>query len=101
MAVIHRIQEKQVLETMKTFPATYINGPRQAGRTTLVRDILARKFGGEYITFDDLLERNAAMQNPHGFIEGLGEKAILDEVQMVPDIFLALKKQSTGAAPPV
>lgn len=92
MAIIQRTQKKQVLETMEAFPATYINGPRQAGKTTLARDLLAKEFSGQYITFDDLLERNAAIQNPNGFVEGLGEKAILDEVQMVPDVFLALKK---------
>ena len=93
MNYIRRFQETRVLDTMKAFPATYISGPRQAGKTTLVRDILADRFDGRYVTFDDIIERNAAMRNPGGFVSGLGDRATLDEVQMVPEVCRALKKE--------
>ena len=48
MSFIRRFQETRVLDTMKAFPATYISGPRQAGKTTLVRDILADRFDGRH-----------------------------------------------------
>ena len=91
MKAIERQLQRLILSDLKTFPAVYINGPRQAGKTTLVRELLAKDFAAKFITFDDALERAAAMRNPLGYIGDSGTPLIIDEVQMVPAIFRPLK----------
>lgn len=66
-----------------------IAGPRQAGKTTL-----ARQFSGPgrpYITLDDAGALNAAKTDPVGFIRGI-RRAVIDEVQRVPELILAIKE---------
>jgi hypothetical protein len=66
-----------------------IVGPRRAGKTTLVRKMgEARR---TYITLDDQTVLEAAQSDPAGFIRGL-DRAIIDEIQRVPDLLLAIKK---------
>lgn len=92
MKVIQRQLQSYILETLQSFPVVYINGPRQAGKTTLVQELLAKEFSAKFISFDDALERAAAMRNPYSFIKELGTPLILDEVQRVPELFRPLKK---------
>lgn len=91
MELIHRQIEKTVLEMLTAFPVVYINGPRQAGKTTLVQELLADRFQGRFISFDDALERGVAFRNPVSYLQEAGFPLILDEVQMVPDLFRPLK----------
>ncbi len=91
MKVVKRQLQPLILEALKFFPAVYINGPRQAGKTTLVRELLAKNFKARFITFDDILERTAAQRNPLGYTRESGTPLIIDEIQMVPEIFRPLK----------
>lgn len=92
MKAIKRQLQPFILEALQSFPAVYINGPRQAGKTTLVKELLARDFNAKFITFDDTLERAAAMRNPFSYIKESGTPLIIDEVQMVSELFRPLKK---------
>lgn len=67
-----------------------VHGPRQCGKTTLAR-MVGDAAGYEYITFDDDVQLAAAQADPVGFVAGLAERTVLDEVQRVPTLFLALK----------
>lgn len=91
MKAIKRNLQPLILEALACFPAVYINGPRQAGKTTLVRELLAKDFTSKFITFDDTLERAAAIRNPLSYVRESGTPLIIDEVQMAPDIFRPLK----------
>lgn len=91
MKTIRRNIQSQVLLHLDTFPVVYINGPRQAGKTTFVRTLLGKRFNGAFITFDDVLERSAAIQNPLIYLRDLGYPLVIDEVQMVPEIFRPIK----------
>lgn len=66
-----------------------IAGPRQAGKTTLARQVSgsARPF----ITLDDIGTLNAAKTDPIGFIRGI-KRAVIDEVQRAPELILAIKE---------
>lgn len=66
-------------------------GARQVGKTTLTRDLLKDK-NYTYLTFDDELTYLAAKKNPAGFIADIKKPVVLDEVQRVPELFLAIKK---------
>ena len=67
-----------------------VTGPRQSGKTTLLREEFGE--GAGYVTFDDPLEREFARSDPEGFLDRFGEvRALLDEVQYVPELFQYLK----------
>lgn len=75
---------------MKDTPVVLVNGARQTGKTTLVKDV-ATKRKASYVTLDDHADLDAALNDPAGFIAGLGPFAVIDEVQNAPNIFRAIK----------
>jgi predicted AAA+ superfamily ATPase len=77
-------------EALADTPAVLIHGPRQCGKTTLSRAVGERR-RYRYFSFDDEALRRAAEQDPVGFVAGLPERSILDEVQRVPELFTTLK----------
>ena len=87
-----RYAESPLVEALSDSPAVLVHGPRQCGKTTLAR-MVGDSIGYNYINFDDDVARAAANADPAGFIAGLSERAILDEVQRVPSIFTALKQE--------
>lgn len=78
-------------EALADTPAVLIHGPRQCGKTTLVRTIGEAR-GYRYVSFDDAAILAAARSDPAGFVSRLPAKVILDEVQRVPELFMALKE---------
>lgn len=83
--------EERVREAIEHSRVVLINGPRQAGKTTLVRELM--DFGKEanYVTFDDISALSYAQQDPAGFVEQFQGVTIIDEVQRAPEIFLPIK----------
>jgi predicted AAA+ superfamily ATPase len=69
-------------------PVVCLLGPRQVGKSTLVQQLKPKKV---YISFDDQNLLDAARNDPIGFIQGLPEPVILDEVQRVPELMPAIK----------
>ena len=67
-----------------------INWTRQSGKSTLVQssEIVGNR---RYLTLDDGVTLNAARADPSGFIAGLKGPVTIDEVQRVPELFLAIK----------
>jgi len=82
--------ETRLIEAMSDTPVTLIAGPRQSGKTTLVRQI-ANQHGLRYLTLDDQLTLLAAKQDPVGLIRSL-ERVVIDEIQRAPELLLAIKK---------
>jgi uncharacterized protein len=82
----------RVLDALADSPVVLIHGPRQCGKTTLVRQI-GRRENYAYFSFDDPVAMAAAERDPIGFIADMPDRAILDEVQRVPAVFLALKAE--------
>lgn len=70
-------------------PVVMLTGPRQAGKTTLVRGFAGTAM--RYLTLDDALTLLAAREDPEGLIRGL-DRAVIDEVQRAPGLLLAIKK---------
>ncbi len=77
-------------EALTDSPVVLVHGPRQCGKTTLAR-VVGDASGYEYITFDNDVQLASAQEDPVGFVADLPDKTILDEVQRVPGLFLAIK----------
>ncbi|MDZ4346514.1 MAG: ATP-binding protein, partial [Candidatus Binatia bacterium] len=84
-----RLIKAKVAEAMTDTPVVLLAGPRQAGKTTLVRQLADR--GMRYLTLDDELTLLAAREDPVGMVRSL-DRAIIDEIQRVPQLLLAIKK---------
>ncbi len=85
-----RFARRRLEEALADTPVVLIHGPRQCGKSTLSKTV-GDDLGYDYITFDDNIQLAAAKADPVGFVAGLPERAVLDEVQRVPSLFLALK----------
>lgn len=75
-------------EALEDTPVILVSGARQTGKSTLVRMYANAE---SYITFDDPALARAATEDPLGFVQSLPRPVILDEIQVVPDLFRAIK----------
>lgn len=73
----------------RQFKAVAVIGPRQSGKTTLVRHTFGNK---PYVNLENPDIRQFAMDDPRGFLDQFPKGAILDEVQRVPHIFSYLQQ---------
>ncbi len=88
--IYSRLVEPRLIEALADTPVVLIHGPRQCGKTTLAR-MVGEARGYAYFSFDDDVVLAAARQDPMGFVGDLPARAILDEIQRVPELFTALK----------
>jgi predicted AAA+ superfamily ATPase len=84
-----RFSAELVANALKDTPVVMVTGPRQCGKTTLVRDLVAGN--REFITMDDDTVMAAARSDPTGFVRAL-DRTTIDEAQRVPDLLRAIKK---------
>jgi predicted AAA+ superfamily ATPase len=85
-----RWQTDTLLKTLSTRRVLILAGPRQCGKTTLVKALANRNT--IYRTLDDLTLLNAAQSDPQGFIRHGDELMIIDEVQRAPMLLQAIKQ---------
>lgn len=88
-ALYPRRIEPRIAEAMLDTPVVLLAGPRQAGKTTLVRQMAGK--GLRYLTLDDELTLLSAREDPVGMIRSL-DRAVIDEIQRAPQLLLAIKK---------
>lgn len=84
-----RTLAKAITKTSKNFRVLLLIGPRQVGKTTLLKEV--QKGKRSYVTLDDLNARAAANSDPAGFIQRLKLPVLIDEVQYAPDLFPYIK----------
>jgi predicted AAA+ superfamily ATPase len=76
--------------------AVFINGARQSGKSTFVESFGTRYKKVFYASFDDIALRTAEMSAPGSVFGDIEEGlVILDEIQLVPDSFLALGNKNS------
>jgi len=85
---LERRAEALLRSYLSLFPCVVLTGPRQSGKSTLVRHVLPRV---SYVTFDDPEEGLNFRLDPQGFLGRFEGTVILDEVQRVPELFRYLK----------
>ncbi len=98
MTYLPRHLAPSVREALDDFPCVFINGPRQSGKTTLARMIWP-DVRASYVNFDDAAALAIASASPESFLSGFEGKLILDEIQLAPELYRALKSSiDTGRA---
>jgi predicted AAA+ superfamily ATPase len=90
-----RLVERRLTEPIRAALAdtrvVLVNGARQSGKSTLVR-VISGDQGAEWRSLDRAVTRTAAEQDPTGFVD-VTEPLVIDEIQRVPDLFLAIKER--------
>jgi len=88
---IKRSLEPVLKRAAEEFPAAVLTGPRQSGKTTLLKHLFNTKF--HYVSMEPPDIRAAAMEDPRGFLEMHPPPVIFDEVQYVPEILPYIKEK--------
>ena len=86
---IERMLAKEVIKTSKSFKVLLLTGPRQVGKTTLLKSVQQRN--RSYVSFDDIDIRSTAVEDPAGFVNNLKLPVLIDEAQYAPQIFPYIK----------
>lgn len=81
--MIERHLATHLLELARHFPVVTLTGPRQSGKTTLVRALFDHL---PYVSLERVDERNFALEDPLGFLARFPDGAVLDEIQRAPDL---------------
>ena len=90
MPYIKRSLEKVVLQVSKEYPVVLISGPRQVGKTTMLKKLMEGT-DRNYVTLDDLQERALAKNDPEMFLQLHKPPVLIDEVQYAPELFSMIK----------
>lgn len=82
---IHREAEPTLRSLLGQFKVVLVTGPRQVGKTTLIRTCLADEYG--YVTLDDPVALSQAREDPALFFQDHPLPLVIDEVQYAPGLF--------------
>lgn len=87
--MIQRTAESELRYLAAHYKAVAVVGPRQSGKTTLVKYVFADK---PYVSLENPDTRSFATEDPRGFLSNYPDGAILDEAQRVPSLFSYLQQ---------
>lgn len=90
MKYIVRSLEKVVKQVTKEYSVVLVTGPRQVGKTTMLKKLMEGTDRG-YVTLDDLNERSMAKNDPELFLQLHKPPILIDEVQYAPELFTYIK----------
>lgn len=86
--MIKRQAQKKLKSLAESFPSLAVIGPRQSGKTTLVKNLFPKK---PYVLLEDPDTRAFAVRDPRGFLAQYPQGAVLDEIQRAPELFSYLQ----------
>jgi len=81
--MIRRHLTTALRKAAKDYPVVTLTGPRQSGKTTLVRSVFSKH---DYVSLEDPDERSFALEDPRGFLRQFRGRVVLDEVQRAPEL---------------
>lgn len=92
MAYINRAMEATFKRMAQEFSVVLLTGPRQVGKTTMLKRLAeAEGVNREYVTLDDITEREMAKNDPKLFLQLHKPPVFIDEVQYAPELFPYIK----------
>lgn len=92
MNYISRHMEKYIADLSKTWSAILLTGPRQSGKTTMLKSLAEKEnIDREYVSLDDLTMREMAKNDPKMFLQLHKPPILIDEVQYAPELFTYIK----------
>ena len=90
MQYIHRELEDLVSQVSREYPVVLLTGPRQVGKTTMLENLM-RGTDRNYVSLDDLAQRDLAKRDPELFLQIHKPPVLIDEVQYAPELFTYIK----------
>ncbi|MFA5144352.1 MAG: ATP-binding protein [Candidatus Omnitrophota bacterium] len=90
---VHREIETSILNRTKEFPVIVLTGPRQTGKSTMLKAIFPKY---NYVSLDDPRKADAAIGDPALFLENYLSPLIIDEIQYAPDLLRYIKLRVDG-----
>lgn len=92
MTYISRAIEKTFLAAVRDFKVVLVTGPRQCGKTTMMKKMAEdENRGRKYISLDDFATRKMAVESPNLFLQVYKPPVFIDEVQHAPQLFSYIK----------
>lgn len=95
--MIPRHLASKLASAARKYPVVTVTGPRQSGKTTLVRSVFPK---AQYVSLEAPDQRAFAVEDPRGFLAQFPERVILDEIQRVPELFSYLQVLADEAPTP-
>lgn len=92
--MIERTLKKELIEMMRLYPIVTLTGPRQSGKSTLLKMTFPDY---QYVSLEDPDNRLFCTSDPRGFLETYSDKVIIDEAQRVPEIFSYIQSHTDNA----
>lgn len=88
MQYVRRQAEQRLTTLLRTFPAVLVLGPRQCGKSTLLRHV---RPSAPFVDLERPADRAQMAADIEGFLDGHRRGAVIDEAQQLPEIFPALR----------
>jgi predicted AAA+ superfamily ATPase len=85
---IQRDIKKAISDMITKYPIVAVTGPRQSGKTTLLKTLFPEF---KYVSLENPDSRNYALSDPNGFLSQYNQYVIFDEIQRVPSLFSYLQ----------
>lgn len=82
-----------IAEALQDTPVVLLQGARQVGKSTLAKELLESQAEGRYLSLDAPAVRRAAEVDPVGFVAQAKGLTVLDEIQLAPQLFRAIKAE--------
>lgn len=95
--MIARSMEEIALKMAGWFPVVSVTGPRQSGKSTLVRKVFSEY---DYVNLENIDTREAALADPVGFIRDRPQRLVIDEAQLAPELFNMIQVVSDETGEP-
>ena len=92
MTYLKRDLEETFLRVSGQFKVVLVTGPRQVGKTTMLKKLMAGT-DRKYVSLDDMVMRDLAKNDPETFIKTFPPPVFIDEVQYAPELFSYIKIQ--------